>query len=262
MCTIIDPTNAYYFVYYELLKTQDEHQYVLTLHNYLDESIVHAAQFIEIKNIKKLIFHLETISMQFAFKITLYNYIKSDLVAKILNSSKNNTKIETILKQKKIPLEMICEIENILLKQIAYMNSYDIMSYVFGNEVDRTDSCKMINYNPPYNIKQKWAEQTKEEAMNRLILLSKYFGIKCLKQFDIDLIKYHEACDMKFSSLVKYYNKVIKRIKKELKKCLTYCDAYIEIEKTYSMMLITSDPSIPLNQYELVLENTSCETQC
>jgi hypothetical protein len=260
MSTIINPTNAYYFVYYELLKTQDEHQYVLALHSYLDKSLEHAAQFIEIKNIKKLIFHLETIKMHFAFKITLYNYIKSDLVSKILNTSRHNTNIETILKQNKIPLEMICEIENILLKQIAYMNSYDTMSHVFGNETDRTDSCKIINYNPPYNIKQKWAEQTKEEAINRLILLSKYFGVKCLKQFDINLIKYHDVHEMKFSSLVKYYNKVIKKVKKELKKCVTYCDAYIEIEKTYSVMLITSDPSIPLNQYELVLENIPRET--
>lgn len=254
MSLVFDLTNAYYLVYYQLLKTQYESKYVMSINDYLHESIENMSRFAEIQNIKKLLFHLESVKLLFAHKATLYSYIKSVLIIKIIECCKYHRQAVKILKNKKSIIEKIYEIAYLFDSQLKYINSYEMMPSIFGNDLDINDSATQMVEKPRYNIKQKWIDQTKEEAMNRLVTLTKYFGANCLNHYDVKVLTYCDVYDMKFTSIVRYYNKTIKKIKQELIKCHMYCDAYIEIEKTYTMMLVTSDHTTPLDNYDLVLD--------
>lgn len=257
MDSIDSATNAYYFVYYELLKSKDENKYVSLLDNFLSQSFQNAIQFVDVRNIKKLIFHLERLNLNFAYKITLYNYIKSDLAIKILKSCKTNKNANILLGGEGTLVEKIYGIKECMIDDINYMDHYESLSLTFGDSAaELTDSIQEKTMNQ--NIKQKWMDETKDEAINRLNLLVKYFGLKTLLHFKIKCVTLSEAKNMKFKKIIKYYNKVIKKIKTCLAKCIAYCNAYIEIEKTYAMMLITSDHTTPLNQFELILD---CESE-
>ena len=60
---------------------------------------------------------------------------------------------------------------------------------------------------------------------------------------------------MNINDLCKYHNKTIDKIKKGLKKIIQLIDAFIEIEKTYVMTLITSDSELKPNQFDIIIED-------
>ena len=73
----IDITKKFYLNYHNLLSNKNESQFVTELNDITTNYSL--ASFVDIPNIKTLIFNLEEEKILFSYKMSLLTYVKSDL---------------------------------------------------------------------------------------------------------------------------------------------------------------------------------------
>jgi hypothetical protein len=222
-------TKCYYIIYFTLLKTKEEINYVKSIFELIDKYGIY--EFKNILNIKILIFNLYDEKLMLSYKMSLIQYVKSDIYYKIKDYVKiNNIKILN----DKLYDDYIYDILLNIKKNIMYINSFDIFNNVSSNNLkDSFELYDSDNQNNKYNM-NTWCEETKHEIINRLILITSYFKIKLLKELGIKKIKNNMIIEMTYSELAKYYNNSIEIIKKYYKRNYQMFGIYEEIVKKYS----------------------------
>jgi hypothetical protein len=278
--TIINTiTKLFYTAYYNLLVSKNENNYILQLNKINNMMNMNNKTIIQINNIKKMIFSLEN-KFKLSFKISLLLYIKSDLMEKINkyidvhNMAFSSTSLSlTALEYLKINNYMNYnkyansteKMEQIIMyaKYIKILKKYIHAFKLISNKQNFINDYENINNNSN-KIKNKYEHnlfiENKKEIVNRLILLVNNFGIKILKIFNVELIDYITIDNMDYTDILQYYNVSIKKIKSSLEKIIYLTDTFIEIEKTYVMILITSDPNITPNMIDIIIESDVEET--
>ena len=250
-------TTEFYVIYYNILHTKDENAYIKNLGKLINESSDNLIEFSKINNIKKLIFHLEENNLLIAHKISLLNYVKIDIFIKLLKL-KSDSQINAILESNVKLFEKIILIQDNLCNKLNYINAFNEFSSNINDNSFLNDSDNIVTNNSNKHL-VIWCTDTKQELINRLILLTENYENSFLSTINIKFITYNDVKNMSFNLLVKYYNKTVKSIKTYLKKYIKLCNAYVEIEKTYILTLITLKTTISLDNFDLVLENIDDE---
>jgi len=210
--------ETYYELYCNLIKTNDENAYIESLKNMTGEND-NLQHFKEIKHIRKLMPHLQKLNYLLAYKVTLYLYLKSELIHKIAVYFifTNITKlIEQLHSYKK------------------YMNAYTTINIYNSDESMNND---------------KWIHHTKYELLNRLVLLSQYFGVSQLIRFKITIKKYNDIEKKSFAKVAKYYNSCVNKINKSIKKTMKLGVIYIEITIACVLTVIMHNENVNMENY-------------
>ena len=239
-------TKEFYIIYHNLLNNRNEKEYIENINKLIEKYnvVLFKAYFTNIKYIKILIFNLKNENLDFAYKMTLVQYVKTDLFNKLIEYKFIKLNKKDINDNN--ALEIIVYISKILKNTLTFINAFSSMP-LSSESIDQ-------------HIKDNdnaWYEETRIEIINRLIQLTNYFGINMYKITNIKRIEQKNALDMKYNELAKYYNDIVKKINKYIKKYLCICDAYVELEKTYILTLMSGENKLDLNtinNFELVIE--------
>lgn len=242
--------------YNKLLLDKNEDDYVNKISGLSATPFV-IMNILKIKKIKMLICNLLENNLKYSYKITLFLYVKSDLFNKIIESSRINKKIKSIINEKctinntENSLEITISISKILRECVAYMDSFKILPLSIKNNDNPTENCSEKYNNTKFD--DLWYNETKIEIVNRLKQMAQFFGIYVLSVFGIKRKRYEIILNMDYKTLAKYYNKCVLKIKKYLTEHLCYCEAYIEIEKNYIMSLFTHNDSLLSGTFDLTI---------
>jgi hypothetical protein len=147
----------------------------------------------------------------------------------------------------------------------SYMNSYKTLPQVinilvstpYSSDSDSDDNqCETLTETklPVKDMCTAWYLETRIEIINRFFYLREYFGLELLQKFKIKNVTYEEICKMPYKKLCKLYNKIITKIKKELKKQIQLCDAYLEVEKQFIISMLTSNTKLEFDSFSLAIE--------
>jgi len=226
---ISDITKDFYKIYYDLIILKDESIFINDLLNMSNNYKI--IDFIKILDVKKLIFHLKDLNLLLCHKILLLLYIKSDLNNKLFYFS-DSQKSDNI----------IYIVENIKNK-LDYLNAFT-SSINIPDDIETDTNNKHLIY---------WYEECKLEIINRIELLYNYFNKVFFKKFNIKMILKSTLYNDDFDNIMTYHNYIIEKIKNILNKHLKLCDAYIEIEKSLVLTIISQDISVKLHKYELII---------
>lgn len=257
----ITSVTKFYIIYHNLLENKNEKQFVMLLADLI--KIMTLNEFNEIKNIKGLIFNLEKEQLLFSYKMSLLVYIRYSLHSKLKEACERDFD----------SLESIVNKLSELQKYDSYMNSYKTLPqvikplnelnisastpYISDSDSDRDDDqCETLTETklPLKDMCAAWYLETRLEIINRFFYLREYFGLESLQKFKIKNATYEEICKMPYKKLCKLYNKIITKIKKELKKQLQLCEAYLEVEKQFIVSMLTSNTELDLDNFSLVIE--------
>jgi len=229
----------FYVMYHMVLKTKNENQFVLCLSEFMET--IQPAKFMEISNIKNLIFDLKNENLLYAYKMALLVYVKSEISLQIANSfidlttNQINTNISYNISY---VVNKLAELRN----DNFYMDSYKLvpleLKLICNDGVDKNGTNNVATTNTA------WYFETKHEILNRLGFLRNYFGLSKLQKFKIKNMTYEDVENMTFKKTAKLYNRVIGKIKKAIRKNIQLCEAFLEVEKTFVSSLITSDSNI------------------
>ena len=260
----ITSTTKFYIIYHNLLEDKNEKQFVLMLTDL--SSSMKKSDFNEIKNVKTLIFNLKKEKLFFSYKMSLLMYIKFELCERINEIFENDCQIYN--------LEFVVEKIQELKRSEVYIESFKVLPLyvkplneinirIDKNEDDSgafvtpaSDDDNLNNNNKKnYNPCSVWYEETRIEIINRFHLLRNYFGIDRLKKYKIKSITYEEIYGMQYKKLAKYHNKIITKIKREIKKCVQMLNAYLEVEKHYVTSMLTSSSDLELDSFSLIIED-------
>lgn len=239
-------TKQFYLVYHALLTNKNESEFILALNNITCKHSI--SLFTDIKNIKALIFNLAEEKLFFSYKMCLLTYVKSDLFNKICYFMKDNHDNEN-------SSELIVMNMKRLKQHIMFINAFN----TFPQKLKEFDDGRIDESGTA--TKDAWYEETKIEMYNRLQQLVAYFGLNIYKIFEIKKKSNDKVMELSYKKTCNYYNKIINKIKKGIKKYIQLCEVYLEVEKTYVTSMITSDPSLDLDEFDLVIEQEITEQE-
>lgn len=237
-------TKQFYLIYHGLLTNKNESEFIVSLNNITFKHSI--SLFIEIKNIKALIFNLAKENLFFCYKMCLLTYVKSDLFNKICYFMNDNDDNKNSLEKIVINMKQ-------LKQHTIFINAFTTFPQKLKEcEDGRSDESDTLN-------KDAWYEETRIEMYNRLQQLVAYFGLKIYKIFQIKKKSNNKLIQLSYKKICNYYNKIIYKIKKGIKKYIQLCEVYLEVEKTYVTSMITSDPNLDLDEFDLVIEQEITE---
>lgn len=243
--------KQFYMIYNTLLETKNQKEYVYNFNILLNTINNNLYKFVNVLHIKDLIFFLEEEQMLLAYKVTLYTYIKADLLGKIRNFCMMMTYLRDIYDANiNLPEKMI-KIENFLQKASKYIDAYKYISAIVKIEKDDVNIDK-ININNKTDI--IWQTHMKTEIVERLMLLTNYFGHDIMRDAGVIMIIYNNVLKMNFSNIVKYYNDTVKKIRKYIEKQNVIRDAYVEIDKVNMIIIVSCDHTISTDKYNIKLD--------
>jgi hypothetical protein len=136
------------------------------------------------------------------------------------------------MKKKKMikRIEEICDIlknKQDIIKSFRKQDKYNSIKYLFYSD-------KKKRYLSNEKIKIQWKFYTRLDIMNRLTLLvTKYYTLNELEYMGIELILASELNKYSCEKLETYYINVVKTIECNLRKWMTICKMYIDIEINY-----------------------------
>jgi len=148
------------------------------------------------------------------------------------------------------------------LEENKYYLSFKIcvLLYVKEKLLDKIEKYPKINYRDFWahvkkfkRLKEVNDERQKIRCINRLIILVDKIGIGVIKNF-VPLLEYEKALKMNAICVIRYYNDVIKRIKKSLLTYCDICDVLYDIKNTIKYVYITKNPLIQLKEYDIIIE--------
>lgn len=96
--------------------------------------------------------------------------------------------------------------------------------------------CTELKYNSK-DIAKHFEFYYKEEILNRMILLKKYYGLYFLANININIITVNNFVEMKYNDAVNYYFDCIKKIKRNLNNHLKLYQNYIRLFEHYNDMI-------------------------
>ena len=239
MENISNITKDFYVLYHELLISKNEDNFINNLMKF--GNMYNLNEFIDILDIKKLIFHLKDIKLIMSHKILLLLYIKADLYSKLLHFDNEPT-----IKSNEI-LRIIETIQN----NITFVEAFNS----FPETIDQINTDDNINIEN--NHKNYWYIETQLEIFNRLEQLFTFFTKSFFEKYDIQLILKSDLLNSNYIKILQYYDFLLRKIKIILNKSLKLCDAYIEVEKTIVLMFLSDDISLDINlgKYNLIIED-------
>jgi len=260
-------TKHFYLIYHTLLTNKNESEFVLGLNKIMYEHNI--SLFVNVKNVKALIFNLSNENLLFSYKMCMLMYIKSDLYCKIdyfLNTGIRHfsdkkfcvsalpipTSEETEKQNNIDALEKIIISLKKLKEHMVFINAFNVFPSKLkcsdNDGLGKLEECKIIN-------KEPWYNETKIEMINRLQQIVKYFGSRIYKIFGIKKKSNQKIMELSYKKMCNYYNRTITKIKKGIKKYVQLCEVYLEIEKAYVTSMITSDPNMDLDDFDLIIEH-------
>jgi hypothetical protein len=216
-------TLDFYKIYYDLLILKDENIFINDL-IVLSEKY-NICEFVRIKNIQKLIFHLDTLHLQLCYKILLYLFIKSEL-HNYLICYFNKT------------CDDIYKAANILEQHINYIKSFNLVMVNEFNDIQSLCS---------------WQTETKYELIERIKLLYKHFTYKFFRKYDIKIIPISYLFDISFCEINKYYDNLISQLRTTFEEHINTVSAYMEIDTTLSMTLLFKSHYVKLKKYKIIV---------
>ncbi len=243
-------TNRYLELYNELLTNMDTQKYMYKMDLMLTLSYEDYTMFGCIEHIRDKIFELRDKNMKIAYKTTLYNYIKSDILLEIDKLCRTNKKLEKNILNVKCPFETITKLKNILQEELYYMNSYSMMPMNIRDIVAIEGDVKVQD-----KYVDLWYDNTADELILRLIKLTKHYGGQMLKEIGIEIISTVDISHYTSEKIIHYYNTVIRMIKRGLEKYGEMCEMYISVEMTYMEILLTLNEDIEINGIELIISD-------
>ena len=242
-------TKLFYIIYDNLLTNNNQNKFINNFCELFKK--FNFKNFNKIINVKTLILNLKA-EFQLAYKICILAYIRCDIYYKINKFIKFDSCDE--LHESNV-LEIITKEHNELLKKYNYITAFKTYDRDF--KINDTDINANISENKTENTNNLlWEHDTRNEIINNLILIVEYYTINVLKTLDVECISYGDVCDMTFIRLSNYYKQQLEKIKKSLKKQKQYCSAYIEVEKSFIMTLLTDDNDIYFDDFDVVVEST------
>lgn len=243
--------NKFYIAYEKLMEDKDEQQFVISLSEITQE--ITPTNFNNMENIKGLIFNLEKQKFLFSYKMLLLSYIKFCFCEKMINLFDNTDFIFTV--------EIVVNKINKLKEYSTYIDSFKTVPMFVTSVSESNSPISSTNVETKQNTSTKndkwsnaWYTETRIDIINRFFYLRQYFGLDQLTKFKIKNITYEEVCSMNFKKLAKYHNKIIGKIKKEIKKNIQLCNVFLEVEEQLVMSMITSNSSLELNNFSLEIE--------
>ncbi len=134
---------TFYIIYHNLIENRNEQQYVIMLSKLIEQNVIE--QFVNINNIKPLIFNLRSEKLLFSYKITLLIYVKSELAIKILDMFDANNKH--------------CDLYFIINKKTEidhyekYIKSFNIINIPTQLDIQYAKFESIVSPNSPTNMK-------------------------------------------------------------------------------------------------------------
>lgn len=240
-------SKYYYIMYFSLLKTKDEIIYIKSLFELINKHGTEA--FKNISNVKILIFNLKDENLIMSYKISLIQYVKSDIYCKIKDFIKINNMNMYITDN----MSYTKDIENILINiknKITYINSFDSF-----NDTITIKDLNDENDNKKCNI-NAWYVETKHEIINRLDQITKYYKVKLLKEIGVKILDSGHVYEMSYKDVAKYYNNLIETIKKYYKRNYELCGIYEEIINKYSSVEnVENLTDFNLSKFDIIITN-------
>lgn len=232
----------FYEIYNDLIETKNENKYIISLMDITKN--IGLIEFINIENVKNLILELKNKNLIYSYKLTLLIYVKSELVSELLKffsdfslfQNDNENQIEELC------IKYVFDKFDQLKKEETFIDSFKIIQINSKQQIQKNNS---FNFNDLVEInisknnpESSWYFETRIDIFNRFTYLKNYFGIDKLKVYKIKEVTYGEIYEMTFKKLVKFHNKIILKIKKNIKKAIDLCNSFIQVEKTFISSLI------------------------
>jgi hypothetical protein len=238
-------TKEFYIIYHTLLNNRNQTIYAEKINDMLNEYNVcmYKAYFTQINYIKSLIFNLRDEHLDYSYKITLLHYVKSDLFNKLIECKIIKFNKENIIDSN--ALEIVIYSSRILRNALTFTNAFTMMSEL-SDYIRPNSGNMMINANKDIIL----YNESKTEIIDRLDQLNRYFGINLFIAIDIKRIRRDIVLEHSYNELVIYYNDLVKKIQKYIKKYMHMCDAYVEIEKAHVLSLISGNEIFDLDNIE------------
>jgi hypothetical protein len=226
-------------IYSKLLESGDEELYIYELKDYIDKYL---EKFISIDQIDKYLFYLNDIDYLLSFKVTALYYVTSQMINKINEISERKN---TYIKHIKNTFEKLLRYRHIL-------DSYEKIDIFSNINEEIITSQQDKKYNKVLNNID--TDILRIEIINRLLSLKKTFGNKMLRVLKFSFVTYDDIKIMRNCDIIMYYNENIKKISKYLNKYIDKCTALLEIISVINTTILTFDITIPLKNYNLVIE--------
>lgn len=252
-----DITIEFYKAYYTLFMTDDEKAYLISLVKLINKFGI--IEFIKIVRAKTLINSMAD-HYKFSYNVSLFTYIKSDLINKIMIYDGPN-KFEYVNND---VVANIINFNNNLYKEIAYLNAFDKFPNMRKCIIDekKCDSDfmgldRLFNENDTdINISTPLYEAILFEIIERFKLLTMHFGEKVLLKMNLEKISVSEIFKMDCSEAIKYYDNVLSKIKKHLLTYANLCAAFMDIEQGYLWKIesfLTHSNKVYKGKYDIII---------
>ena len=226
-------TIQFYLICHSLFESKNENIFAANLSKYIET--IQIKDFKNINNVKNVILNIKHEKLLFAYKMALICYAKSQLSSQI---------------SKYLKLKCNCDIVFIVnkIKSLKQDEQY-MKSYLLIQPLNKLMGMQNVkdDFNYKYDKFTSWYFETRIDIINRLSCLRNYFGLEMLQLFKIKNTSYEEIINFDFKKLAKFYNKVIMKIKENIKMLLEICDAYLEVENVFVTSLMNVNSSIDTN---------------
>ena len=201
----------------------DDREYITSVYNLVKDGLI----FLNINNIVYVICTLGQYNKRISHVFTMMLYSNESIynTLSLYISYVNDNKLNLI----NIKLNMT-ELHSYLTNQYTYIKAF--ASTYFNAEIFET--CKMDEE----KNKETYIIM-KEEMINRLILLIKFYKYKQLKYFGIDTLCINDLYHYNFKSLVHIFGTTINKINNGLIKLLELCTVYNNFDKEIKATSIT-----------------------
>lgn len=236
-----------YFFVYKLIDKKITEIIFIEMIDYINRTKIDFSAIKHIEQISELLID-KNYKTSSRILITLYEIknINNELSKLISDILKTNgilkKKIRSIISSnttnKAHQFEVIIKLYNIICETKKYIKAFNKISINIHPSklpnINNLASTKEAILNP--NIEQ-FEYYCKEEILNRLILLKKYFGIHLLANMNVKIITLDNFIEMNYNEKIKYYFCCSKNIKKSINNYLKLLKRYIKLQKYYSTII-------------------------
>ena len=206
-------------IYIALIKyIIDEKLYITTL----QEMISHGFKTYHINDFIYLALYLKTKKFINASNISILIYVRDIQYNKLYNIACKFHTIRSVFLDNRIRMiDRVHVIQQIIRNYLHLMHSF--------SKID-----KLENHITDHEIIKNWLVDAQNNIIERLqILCNTHFTIRQLQYLDVHIISYHDAVNMQYQELEKYYCDCIHMIKNKLNQGIESCNQYIECELNY-----------------------------
>lgn len=200
----------------------------------------------DIVNIKKIIYLLKINKKKLAYLFTMLTYSKQCL-HKSINEyiiANKNIGLHTHMHNSSKLLDGVIELKKYLLNSISYINAFTPI-----NKLSVIDEQKCVNNNASTEFNHK------EEIVERLRLLVKYYNLHTLKYYNVKILNVNHVETLSYNELTLYYATTVKAIKMGQKVIMNICDMFLDIEMGIINLTLTRRPVIKTQKFDIYIEN-------